>query len=133
MHGIKEQEEHMLQNLKQNDTVCVRIYTEHGPYWNELRVKRLTKTQIITTDNQHFWKKDGSEVGGITWHRRIFPITEELEKIIEKRNLLSEETLQKRELIFSISCNLRRLSLDQLRQIDLNISDKAVKQSAGNS
>ncbi len=124
MSVISEEDVQTLQNLKQNDTVRVRINTEYGPYWNKLRVKRLTRAQIITTDNHHFWKKDGSEVGGRAWRRRIYPITEELEKIIGRKKSQSEEASQKRELIFRIKhCNLKYLSLDQLRQIDAMISD----------
>jgi len=124
MLGINEQEERMLQYLKQNDKVCVPIYTEYGPYWNELTVKRVTKTQIITADNQHFRKKDGSQVGGRTWCKRIYPLTEKLAKIMEARKLEHGETRQKRKLIFRIKrCDLDHLSLDQLAQIDEIMGD----------
>jgi hypothetical protein len=124
MSGINEQEVHMLQNLKQNDTVCVRINTEHGPYWNELKVKRITKTQIITTDNQRFWKKDGSAFGGWALFKRIYPITEDRAGTIKDSKFQHEEARQKRKLIFRIKrCDLKHLSLDQLRQIDVIISD----------
>lgn len=124
MFGINEQEAHMLQNLKQNDTVCVRISTEHGPYWNELRVKRLTKTQIITADDQRFWKKDGSAFGGRALFKRIYPLTEERAKTIEKTKSQHEVARQKRKLIFRIKrCDLKHLSIDHLRQIHTIISD----------
>lgn len=124
MHGITEREVQILQHLKQNDKVCVPIYTEYGPYWNELTIKRITKTQIITADNQHFRKKDGTAVGGMDWFRQIYPITEELAKTIKKTKLQHEEARQKRKLIFRIKrCELKNLSLDQLRQIDGIISN----------
>jgi hypothetical protein len=118
MYGINEQDVQALQNLKQNDTVCVRIYTDHGPYWDELKVNRLTKTQIITSDNQRFWKKDGTAFGGKAFCKRIYPLTEELVKIIEKTKSQHDEARQKRKLIFKIKrCNLNHLPLDQLTQI----------------
>lgn len=89
-----------------------------------MTVKRVTKAQIITTDDQHFWKKDGCAVGGKTWCKRIFPMTSESAKTIEKSRLQHEEARQKRKLIFRIKrCNLKYLSLDQLTQIAVVIED----------
>jgi hypothetical protein len=139
MLGINEREAHILQNLQQNDKVCIRVNTEHGPYWDELTVKRITKAKIITTDNQHFWKKDGSAYGGMALFKRIYPITEERAKTIEKTKFQHEKARQKRKLIFRIKrCNLNHLSLDQLRQIDVIIGDveecnKAEVKPAGSS
>jgi hypothetical protein len=139
MFDINEQEVHMLQNLKQNDTVCVRINTEHGPYWNKLAVKRLTKTQIITADDQRFWKKDGSAFGGSALFNRIYPLTEERAKTIEKTKSQHEVARQKRKLIFRIKrCNLNHLPLDQLTQLAVIMNDyekcnEANVKPAGNS
>ena len=124
MFGINEKEVELLQNLKQNDTVCTPIHTEYGPFWNKVTVKRITKNEIITADDQHFRKKDGCAVGDVDWLKRIYPITEEREKIIKKTKNQYEEIKQKRRLIFKIKrCDFKQLSLHQLRQIDSIMGD----------
>lgn len=124
MSGISEKDAQMLQNLKQKDTVCTPIHTEFGPYWDKLTVKRTTKNQIITEDNQHFRKRDGYAVGETDWLKRIYPMTKERERIIRRTKNRYEEIKQKRRLIFRIKrCNYNQMSLSQLRQIDAIMGD----------
>jgi hypothetical protein len=132
MHGITEQEVRVLQNVKQNDVVCVRIFTEHGPYWDTVRVKRLTKTQIITADDQRFWKKDGSAFGGMALFKRIYPLTEERAKAIHDTKLQQAELKKKRKLIFRIKrSDLKKLSSGQLEQVNLIIGNVEKRKEAG--
>jgi hypothetical protein len=71
------QNKEWLQNLKVGDVVFrTQNYTSA---MIKVTVKRITKTQIITTNNEKFWKKDGYNVGGGTWDtQRIYEATPEL-------------------------------------------------------
>lgn len=53
-----------------------------------LKVERTTKTQIITTSDDRFRKKDGKEVGGASW-KNIEPVTDEVREKIRRQKVVS--------------------------------------------
>ena len=76
-----------LSDLKEGDKVFVKDCCYPGDFIDT--IKRVTKTQIITSNDNKFRRKDGCEVGAGQWYRyrsHITPATPELIAQVKRKD-----------------------------------------------
>lgn len=87
---VKMEQQAWIETLKPGDEVAfdTRPHGWRTPRYHILTVERTTKTQIITTSDDRFRKKDGREVGGELWEN-IEPVTGKIREKIRRQNVVS--------------------------------------------